>query len=153
MSDSPSIHLSLYLSICGSTVLCWTLAAFSVSWFFTQSIGLLGRGSAHRKAATYTGQHRTAMPKVGFEPTNLVFERAKTVHALERAATTIGTCQIHCMYLNTWNQAMSSTGDKRKVCDKNCDKAGTFLGTRIERELEIYNGIRSSFRNVVFSGF
>jgi hypothetical protein len=27
-----------------STVLCWTLAAFSVSWSFTQSVGLLGRG-------------------------------------------------------------------------------------------------------------
>jgi hypothetical protein len=30
-------------------------------------------------------------PRVGFEPTTLVFERAKTVHALDRAATVIGT--------------------------------------------------------------
>jgi hypothetical protein len=28
----------------GSTVLCWALAAFSVSWSYTQSVGLLGRG-------------------------------------------------------------------------------------------------------------
>jgi hypothetical protein len=31
------------------------------------------------------------MSRVGFEPTIPVFERAKTVHALERAATVIGT--------------------------------------------------------------
>jgi hypothetical protein len=30
------------------------------------------------------------MPRVGFELTILVFERAKTIHALERAATVIG---------------------------------------------------------------
>jgi hypothetical protein len=29
------------------------------------------------------------MPQVGFEPTILVFEREKTVHALDRAATVI----------------------------------------------------------------
>jgi hypothetical protein len=31
------------------------------------------------------------MPRFGFEPTIPVFERAKTVHALDRAATAIGT--------------------------------------------------------------
>jgi hypothetical protein len=30
------------------------------------------------------------MPRVGFEPMIPVFERAKTVHALDRAATVIG---------------------------------------------------------------
>jgi hypothetical protein len=30
------------------------------------------------------------MPSVGFEPTIPAFERAKTVHALDRAATVIG---------------------------------------------------------------
>jgi hypothetical protein len=33
------------------------------------------------------------MPRVGFEPTIPVFERAKTVHALELAATVIGIIQ------------------------------------------------------------
>jgi hypothetical protein len=44
----------------------------------------------------HTGQHKqckitqTFMPRVGFEPTIVVFERAKTVlHALERAANVI----------------------------------------------------------------
>jgi hypothetical protein len=30
------------------------------------------------------------MPRVVFEPTTPVFERAKTVHALDRAATVVG---------------------------------------------------------------
>jgi hypothetical protein len=30
------------------------------------------------------------MPRVGFEPTILVFDRAKTVHALDRAANVMG---------------------------------------------------------------
>jgi hypothetical protein len=30
------------------------------------------------------------MPGVGYEPTNLVFEKAKTVHVLDRAAAVIG---------------------------------------------------------------
>jgi hypothetical protein len=33
-----------YLSIYGSTALCWTLAAFQYLDLFTQSVGLLGRG-------------------------------------------------------------------------------------------------------------
>jgi hypothetical protein len=33
---------------------------------------------------------QTSMFRVGFKPTNPVFERAKTVHALDRAATEIG---------------------------------------------------------------
>jgi hypothetical protein len=37
------------------------------------------------------------MPRVGFEPTIPVFERAKTVRALERAATVIGE-RRWCMF-------------------------------------------------------
>jgi hypothetical protein len=60
-----------------SFVLPWPLLSFLI---YTQSIRLLGRGSAHRK---------TSMPRVCFEPTIPVFERAKTVHALDREATVI----------------------------------------------------------------
>jgi hypothetical protein len=37
------------------------------------------------------------MPRVGFDPTTAVLERAKTVHALDGAATVIGlsTIRIH----------------------------------------------------------
>jgi hypothetical protein len=38
----------------GCTALCWVLAVFSVCWSYTQWVGLLGRGSARRKASTYT---------------------------------------------------------------------------------------------------
>jgi hypothetical protein len=34
------------------------------------------------------------MPRVGFEPTITVFERAKTFHALDGAATVIGLVYI-----------------------------------------------------------
>jgi hypothetical protein len=57
----------------------------------------LDGGSASHKTAPYTQNKRntkknaqTSMPRIGFEPPNPVFERAKTVHALDRVATVIG---------------------------------------------------------------
>jgi hypothetical protein len=49
-------------------------------------------GSASSMAATYTRNKRTqtSMLRVGFEPTIPVFGRAKTVHALDGAATMTG---------------------------------------------------------------
>jgi hypothetical protein len=46
------IYLSIYLSIYGSTALV-DLGCFFSFLIFTQSVVLLGRGSAGRKAATY----------------------------------------------------------------------------------------------------
>jgi hypothetical protein len=45
------------------------------------------------------------MPQVEFEPTSPVFERAATVHALDRAVTEIGQClnallKFQMMYFN-----------------------------------------------------
>jgi hypothetical protein len=91
-----------YLSLYGSTALCCTLAAFSVS--YTQSVGHLGRGSALWKAATWKHKHKInahihAMPGMGLEPTTAVFERAKTVHALDRASTVIGSViYVYCLF-------------------------------------------------------
>jgi hypothetical protein len=45
---------------------------------------------AHRTAQTENKRTQTSMPQVEFEPTIAVFERAKTVHASDRAATVIG---------------------------------------------------------------
>jgi hypothetical protein len=62
----------------------------------------LNGGSAFREATTSTGQHRenkrrqTSMPRVGFEPTIPVFEREKTFHAVDCAATVIGTERDMC---------------------------------------------------------
>jgi hypothetical protein len=43
---------------------------------------------------TQTKRTQTSMPRVRFEPTIPVFERAKTVHALDRAATTISNSNL-----------------------------------------------------------
>jgi hypothetical protein len=45
----------------------------------------------HRTTQTQNKRTQTSMPRVVYEPTIPVFERAKTVHALGRAATVIGT--------------------------------------------------------------
>jgi hypothetical protein len=43
-----------------------------------------------RTTQTQNKRTQTFIPRVGFEPTIPVFERAKTVHALNLAATVIG---------------------------------------------------------------
>jgi hypothetical protein len=48
---------------------------------------------AHTEQHKQNNRTQTSMPRVGFEPTIAVFEQAKTVHALERAATMIGLCK------------------------------------------------------------
>jgi hypothetical protein len=44
----------------------------------------------HKTTQTQNERTPTSMPRVGFETTIPVFEWAKTVHALDRAATVIG---------------------------------------------------------------
>jgi hypothetical protein len=44
----------------------------------------------HRTTRTQNKRTQTSMLRVGFETTTPVFERPKTVHALDRAATVIG---------------------------------------------------------------
>jgi hypothetical protein len=75
------------------------------SFLILYIVGLLRRGSARRKAATYTQNKRTqtSMPWVGFEPTIPAFERAKTVHALDLLATVIAQFRepvrwLHCVH-------------------------------------------------------
>jgi hypothetical protein len=53
------------------------------------SVGLLGRVISPSQGR-YLAQTQTSMPRVEFEPTIPAFERTKTVHALDRAATVIG---------------------------------------------------------------
>jgi hypothetical protein len=43
----------------------------------------------HRSTQTQNKRTQTSMPSVEFEPTITVFQRAKTVHALDCAATVI----------------------------------------------------------------
>jgi hypothetical protein len=44
----------------------------------------------HRTTQTQNKRTQTFMPRLGVEPMIPVFERAKTVHVLDRAATVIG---------------------------------------------------------------
>jgi hypothetical protein len=44
----------------------------------------------HRTTQTHNKRTQTSVPRVGFEHTIPVFERAKTVYASDRAATVIG---------------------------------------------------------------
>jgi hypothetical protein len=44
----------------------------------------------HRTTQTQNKRIQTSIPRVGFEPRIPVFERAKIVHALDRAVTVIG---------------------------------------------------------------
>jgi hypothetical protein len=96
--------LSLSFSLIFHLISLWSIghltnALFHYSFLILRhSVGLLRRGSAHRNAATYTGQrkHRINTDRypylhcVGFEPTIPVFERAKTVYALDPVASVIG---------------------------------------------------------------
>jgi hypothetical protein len=86
---NPSIH--------GTTAHCWALAAFQFLIFYTVGrTPWMGVHSVSRPLATHRTTQiqnkltRISMPRVGFEPTIPVFERGKTVHALERASTEIG---------------------------------------------------------------
>jgi hypothetical protein len=50
------------------------------------------------------------MPRVGFEPRIPVFERAKTVPALDRAATVTGTQSVY-RFWNIFEDQSSSDAD------------------------------------------
>jgi hypothetical protein len=48
----------------------------------------------HRTTQTLNKRRQTSIPRVGFELTIPVFERANTVHALARAAIVIGESKL-----------------------------------------------------------
>jgi hypothetical protein len=67
--------------------------------YFSQTVGLGRVINPSQDRCLNTGQHKhrinaytykTSMPCVGFEPTIPASERARTVHALDRAATVTG---------------------------------------------------------------
>jgi hypothetical protein len=102
-----SIYLSICLSVCGSTALCWSLAAFQFLNMYTVGRTLwTGDQPIARplpiQGTTQTQNKRTqtSMPWVGFELMTPMFERTKTVHALDGAATLISRHQ-HLHTLNT----------------------------------------------------
>jgi hypothetical protein len=91
------------LSLYGSTALCGLWSLFQFLNLYTQSVGLLGRGiSPSQGRYLHTEQHKqqnkrtqTSMPRVGFEPTNWGFERAKIIQALDRTVTVISITTLN----------------------------------------------------------
>jgi hypothetical protein len=87
----------------GPVALYLALTAFSFQFFnhIHRRLGSLDLDQ-RRKAVTYTLQHsrkintQTSMVLVGIEPTNTVFGRAKTFHALHRAITVTGVPNSIC---------------------------------------------------------
>jgi hypothetical protein len=51
-------------------------------------------GYVHRTTQTQKKHEETFMPRMGFEPTIPVFERAKAFYALDRAAAVIGDSKL-----------------------------------------------------------
>jgi hypothetical protein len=78
-----------------SRALCWTLATFGTSIYTVGRIPWTGDQpvawplSTHRTTQTLNIHTQTSVPRVGFKPTTPVFDQAKTVHALDRAAAVI----------------------------------------------------------------
>jgi hypothetical protein len=74
-----------------------------------QSVGLLGRGISpshgrylHWTTQTQNKRRQTFMPSVGFEPAIPAFEWAMTFHALDPAATVIGTVDSNKYKFGSW---------------------------------------------------
>jgi hypothetical protein len=63
-------------------------SACRTSW--TGDLPVAGPLSTRRTTQKQNKRTQTSMLQVGFEPTTPLFKRAKTVHALDRAATVIG---------------------------------------------------------------
>jgi hypothetical protein len=85
------IYLSIYLSTHAPTHLLLYNSSLDLGRFFSFLI------SYTDSSTPWTADQPVARPlpaqtqtTMGFEPTISVFERAKTVHALDRAATVIG---------------------------------------------------------------
>jgi hypothetical protein len=97
-----SIYLSTYLSLYSPFVEPWPLFQFLNRWV-SLSVGSARRKPllTHRTTQSQNKCTRTSMPPVGCELTIPAFERAKTVHVSDRAATVIGGhCRLQTQFLH-----------------------------------------------------
>jgi hypothetical protein len=103
-----------FINPCNSTAFV-DLGRFFSFLIYTQSVRLLRLGIRPSQGRyLHTEQHKqnkrtqTPMPRVGFEPVILLFERAKTVHVLYRAATVIGPALAYPFLLAMENRLVKS---------------------------------------------
>jgi hypothetical protein len=97
----------LYRHIFFLSVSLWLYSPLDFGRFFSflilyTVVGLLVRGISpsqgrylHMTTQTQNKRTQTSMPRMGFEPTTPVFERACMVHALDRATTVIGCRRVY----------------------------------------------------------
>jgi hypothetical protein len=123
----------LYLSIYGSIAFV-DLGRFFSFLIYTQSVGLLGRGISssegrylHRTTQIQNTRTQTSVPRMGFEPTISVFERAKTVHALDRASTVTGSEWAKTFH--ALDRAAIVSGSERAKTFHALDRAATVTGS------------------------
>jgi hypothetical protein len=98
---SLSVYLSLYLWLYSPFVGPWPLFQFynhiytvgRTPWTGDQPIAR--PLPTHRTTQTQNKRTQTSMLRVGFEPMISAFEREKTVHALDCAATEIGCLHVY----------------------------------------------------------
>jgi hypothetical protein len=90
-NNNPSIYLWLYSPLLDLGRFFSFLIFYTVGrtpWTGDQPVAR--PLSAHRTTQTQNKRTQTSIPQVGFKPTIPVFERTKTVHALDRAFAMIG---------------------------------------------------------------
>jgi hypothetical protein len=94
----------------------------------------------HRTTQTQNKRTQTSIPRVGFEPTKPASERAKTVHALDGAATVIGRFSFtECKWTTYFNWIdVSENKVKSKVPDTEV-LTGSFLMSKHHRVPVIHN--------------
>jgi hypothetical protein len=112
------IHTYIFFVLFAPTF--WSIGLIFQFLDHSQTVGLLGRvisssqglylyRTTQTQKDAHTHTHQTSMPCVGFEPTISASERAKTVHALDLAATVTGTyihintdtyvCLVVCLFM------------------------------------------------------
>jgi hypothetical protein len=93
-----SIYLSIYLSLCSPLLGLGRFFNFLILYKVGRNLWTGDQPVAMPLPANWTAhKHKhtqTSMPWVGFQPTIPAFERAKTVHALDRKDTGIGYATI-----------------------------------------------------------
>jgi hypothetical protein len=126
------------MSIYGSTVLLLGFrrylsflilyAVYRTSWTGDQPVAI--PLPILRRTRALNKRLQTSMPWVGFELTIPVFERAKTIHALDRAAHITLRKQFYFQDINV----AFSVNKLLAVLKETCDWTGSSLNGRVHRE-------------------
>jgi hypothetical protein len=82
----------------GATAHGELLPLFYTFLSYIQFVGLLGKGISSPQGRYVHKINSNIHPRVGFEPTTLVFKRLKSVRALHRMTTVVCTERCDCVF-------------------------------------------------------